>query len=376
MKPRTIHTSLFLLLVMSLMACSHDEENQEKKDESAALPPTYTLATVRAVNNSRDLTLPADLKPYYATRIFPKVKSFVQKVAVDRGSRVRKGQLLAVLEAPELTAQLAEAQTKITLANSSLTNDKALLNRLLKASQTAGVVAASEIDLARSRVAADSSLLAAAQANVKVARQMTTYLRLVAPFDGTITERNVSAGDLVGPDGNTANAVPLFVLEDNSRLRLTLAVPELYADAVRDAVGITFSVPALPGQTFTAKLARTSESLQENVRALITEFDVPNANRKLSAGMYADVTLPLHRRVATLVVPATAVVNSTEQVFVVAVRDGKAHRVSVRKGLDLGDETEVFGSLRAGDQVVLAASDETQDGDIIKSGSALSAHVK
>ena len=195
--------------------------------------------------------------------MYPRVTGFVKSIGVDRGSRVRAGEVLATLEAPELSAQRAEAQSKVQAANAQLAAtrakadaDASTYDRLKAASATPGVVAGNDLVVAQKAVEADRSQIAAAEQNVEAARQalqsvsdMEGYLKVVAPFDGVVTERNVHPGALVGPAGG-AGAPPMLRLMKNDRLRLVVPVPEAYVADVRRGATLTFTVPAYPGQDF------------------------------------------------------------------------------------------------------------------------------
>jgi RND family efflux transporter MFP subunit len=186
---------------------------------------------------------------------------------------------------------------------------------------------------------------------------METYLQLVAPFDGVITERNVHPGSLVGP--STAS---LLRIEQVSRLRLTVPVPESYVGSITLGTRVDFRVTAYPDQTFQGLIARPAHSLDMKTRSMLVELDVTNPKQVLAPGMFAEVAWPISRAQASLFVPRTAVVRTSERQFVVRVRNGVAEWVDVRRGELNGDVIEVFGDLRAGDDVVRRGNDEIRSG--------------
>jgi membrane fusion protein (multidrug efflux system) len=296
--------------------------------------------------------LEGELTPYEAVALDARANGYVANVLVDRGSEVKAGQLLATLVAPELRAQRAEAQAK-------LLGDRSTQERLQAASQTPGAVAGHEIDLAMATTQAD-------QARVESLRAMEQYLAVTAPFAGTITERNVHPGALVGPLAGPG-APPLLRIEDSSTLRLTVPVPENLVGAVAEGGAATFTVRAYPGTSFRGVTKRMSHSLDPRTRSMPVELDVDNKDRRLASGMFADVLWPVKRTQPSLFVPASAVVQSTERTFIARVKDGVVEQVAVQRGALQGDLVEVFGGLQAGDLVAKRATEELRDGTKVQS---------
>ena len=285
---------------------------------------------------------------------------------------MRRGDLLALLRAPELEARSAEAEARLAEAEADLVESDARLaasestyERLAKAAETPGVVAGNELTQAEKRAEADRARAASSARSLEAARaardaveEMTSYLRVTAPFDGVVTERYVHVGALVGPGSTSA----IVRLEQIQRLRLVVPVPEAYAMAIAKGDEVPFSVAAYPSETFSAVVSRPSLSVSRETRTMAVEADVDNSEERLAPGMYAEVSWPVRRGSESLFVPRSAVVETTERVFVIRVRDGRAEWVDVRRGAFQGDEVEVFGPLQAGDRVVLRASDELQPG--------------
>ena len=186
---------------------------------------------------------------------------------------------------------------------------------------------------------------------------MEAYLELTAPFDGVITERNVHPGSLVGPSTGA-----LLRIEQVSRLRLTVPVPEAYVGTITKGTNVEFRVSAFPDQTFRGVIARPAHSLDMKTRSMFVELDVNNPKQLLAPGMFAEVQWPVSRAQASLFVPRTAVVRTSERQFVVRVRNGVAEWVDVRRGELNGDVIEVFGDLREGDVVIRRGNDEIRPG--------------
>lgn len=364
-------------LMAGIAACS--SSGSDKTHETAKEPEasTIALATVQSMQPSKRVTLPGELKPWNRVSVYAKVKGFVREIPVDRGTFVRKGQLLARLEAPEVLSELSQAQAQLQAQEAALVEQttrarasRLIYNRLLQTAKMEGAVSANELDQAQAKMQADSAMVAVSKGTVQAARsnyqaksELRQYLTITAPFDGMITERNISPGALVGA-GDSGK--PLFVLEDSRTLRLTVAIPENFANQLRSKSNVSFTVSAMPERLFNARLARSAESLVEANRAMMAEFDVNNAAHELKSGMYAEVTLPVERSGRTLFVPTTSVVNSSEKMFVIRVNNGHAQWISVQKGNVVDSLVEVFGDLKQGEPIVKVASEEIRDGQTVK----------
>jgi membrane fusion protein, multidrug efflux system len=332
-----------------------------------------TVETAKVIEEplARIITIPGDLTAFQSVNLSARVAGFVESVAVDRGSWVKRGQALARVSAPELAAQRAEAEAKLQAvraqqaeAEAKTVAAKSTFDRLKAASATPGVIAGHDVEIAeRSFQAAQAHVDAlrgsgaAAEAAAKAVSEMEAYLQLHAPFDGVITERTVHPGSLVGPSTG-----PLLRLEQVSRLRLTVPVPEAYVGSVSMGTKVEFRVTAFPDQLFQGTVARSAHSLDMKTRSMLVELDVANPRHQLASGMFAEVQWPISRGQASFFVPRTAVVRTTERQFVVRVRNGVAEWVDVRRGELDGDRLEVFGDLRAGDEVVRRGNDEIRHG--------------
>src|SRR6266700_3865125 len=333
------------------------------------------VAVVKVVSRSaeRKVQLPGEFIPFQTVTIHAKVTGFIDRVEVDRGSVVKKGQLLATLDAPELRAQRAEAEAKVLNAESQRAEAEAKLagaqstdEKLKAASATPGVIAGNEliqaekiVDAVRAQVRAVDGSIKAAQASVQVVRDMENYLQVTAPFDGVITERMAHPGALVGPGGGTA---AMFQLEQTTRLRLVVAVPETDVGGIVSGSRVSFTVPAYPGQTFTGVVSRAAHSVDPKTRAMAVEMDVMNPRGALASGMYPSVMWPVRQSRPSLLLPATSIVTTTEKTFVIRVTNGSAEWVPVRRGPVVGDLVEVYGPLQANDIVLKRASDEVREG--------------
>jgi len=339
---------------------------------SLAFSQADDLVPVVSKPISRMVDLPGEFLPFLSVSLHAKVPGYVERILVDRGSRVEDGQLLAEVSAPEMAAQIAEAESKVQAIESDRLQTEAQLaaaqstyDRLKKAAETPGAIAGNELIQMEKQVEAAQALVhsreqakRAAEAAVNAEKEMQSYLRITAPFDGVVTERFVHPGALVGPGPDPV----LLTIQQVSRLRLVVAVPEEYVGGIVEGAKMTFQVPAFPERTFSGTLARVSHALDKGTRTMAVELDVTNRDGSLAPGMYPSVKWPIRRSRPALFVPKTSVVTTTERMFIIRNKDGRAQWVDVRKGAAEGDLIEVLGDLKAGDMIVRRANDEIREG--------------
>jgi len=342
-------------------------------------PQNTELAPVISKPVSRTVELPAEIYPFLMVSLHAKVPSYVDHVMVDRGSVVKEGDLLADLSAPEMQAQIVEAEFKFQSAEAERLQAEAQLaatqstsERLVEASKTPGAVAGNDliqaqkqVDAAQALVNAKQKASRAAQEAVNALKALVAYLKITAPFDGVITDRLVHPGALVGPPADPA----LLVLQQVSHLRIVVPVPEEVAGGVIPGAKVEFTVPAVPQRTFTGTVARISHALDQKTRTMPVELDAFNRDGALAPGMYPSVKWPVKSSRAVLFVPKTSVVTTTERTFVVRNKNGRAEWVDVKTGATEGDLVQVMGNLQSGDMVVRRATDELRQGDVIRAAS-------
>ena len=337
-----------LLLALVVVGCN---KSAPANDSGQSVAPVPQVDVVQVVSQKLEATerLPAELAPWEQVAIYPKVQGFVEEIPVDRGSVVRRGQLLVRLSAPELGAQTAQARA-------TLSGDKATFDRLQVASRTPGAVSTNELELAEALFKAD-------QQKVNSLQTLAGYLVVVAPFDGIITERNVHPGALVGPPNEPLqSAVPMLRIEQVAHLRLTVPVPEADVGTIAEGTKVKFQVKAWPGRDFAGTISRVSHWVDTKTRTMAVEADVDQSQSVLDPGMFVEVVWPLRRDSPSLFVPPSAVVDTSEATYVECVRQGKIERVPVRRGSTMGNLIEVFGSLDAEDSVVVRGSEDLGDG--------------
>jgi membrane fusion protein (multidrug efflux system) len=354
-----IRTLLFLSCMAGPLAQSSWTQNVE-------------LVPVVSKTVSRTIDLPAEFLPFLSVSLHAKVSGYVDRITVDRGSVVKKGDLLAALSAPEMAAEIAEAESRVQVseadrlqAEAQLAAAQSTFDRMRTAAQTPGAIAGNELIQAEDQVRAAQALRnsrqqasRAAESKVQALREMQDYLKIMAPFDGVVTDRLVHPGALVGP----GNDVVLLVIQQVSRLRLVVPVPEEDVGSIMEGASVPFQAPAHPGRTYSGTIARISHALDQKTRTMPVELDVMNRDGSLAPGMYPTVKWPVRRPRPALLVPKTSVVTTTERVFVIRDQNGRAEWVDVRKGSAEGDRVEVMGSLHPGDRIVRRATDEVREG--------------
>ncbi len=349
---------LFLLLVCCLSAFSQNSAHVE-------------MAKVENHSSARTVSLTAELAPFLQTNIEARSPGYVERVLVDRGSLVHKGQLLVQLSAPEINSQTAaseanlhQAEAEAAQAEAQAAAAESTSAKMEEAAKTPGAVAGNELLQAQKQLDAAQALVDSRKAAVRTAKErlqgsraMESYLRVTAPFDGMITDRYVNPGMLI--DGGHT---PMLKLQQVAHLRLIVPVPETYTGSTLKGMSAVFHVPARPGRSYTAKVARIPNALDQQSRAMMVELDVYNKDGSLAPGMYPTVDWPVGSGENLLFVPATSVVSTTERTFVIASVNGRAHWIDVRKGPAAGENVSVRGQITAGQEVVKRASDEIREG--------------
>lgn len=358
---------LSVLIVFALLFQSCSEKNETAKAtvlSQTKSKPKFKFVSVLSDRPEFTIALPGELNPYEEVNIYPKIKGFIKRIYVDRGSYVHKGQLLAQLEAPEVGAQFAAKNSSSGTAYQKFVFSRQSYNRLKEAAKKEGAVADIELERAYAQYLGDSASYHSSRSEANASGQIQNYLRIVAPFSGVITGRFASEGALVGDNG--INGEPLFRLVQENKLRLEVAIPEKQAQALPSNAKATFSLIDYPGKTFTATLSRNSSAIDPVSKSMLAEFDIENENGILHSGQYAKVKLQLQRAEQTLWVPATTVVQAQSGVFVLKNENNLIKRIPVQAGVSKDSLIEVFGDLKHGDKILLKGTEEIKEGTKIE----------
>ena len=378
--------AILALICLAFTSCGRSGSGKTQASSAATIaprPPQVDVVPVQFEKLKATVGLPAELMPYEAVDLYAKETSFVKSIHVDRGSKVRQGELIAELEAPELVAQRAEAnaryqsaQSQLAAGQAKLAADQATYQRLNNAAKTPGVVAVNDLEVAQKNAQSDEANVEAlrktadaAQEGVRAVAQLEAYLKIAAPFDGQVTTRYVHPGALVGPAGGSGAATPIVRVETVNRHRLVVPVPENDAAGVPEGTIVSFTVPSFPGRTFRAPIARISRGVDTKTRTMPVELDVRDPKAELVPGMFCSVEWPVHRTYATLFVPVSSVASDLQRTFVIRVRQNHAEWVEVKTGVRVDNLVEVFGDLQEGEQVATHGTDQ------IRPGAEVSAHL-
>ncbi|MEH6305489.1 efflux RND transporter periplasmic adaptor subunit [Olivibacter sp. CPCC 100613] len=364
---RTKMNSLLYILCLSMFILACNGRNKpidladtktEKQTKSG-----YEIGHVSEKALASSVRLPGQLKPFNEVNIFAKVNSFVKQIYVDRGSVVNKGQLMVDLEAPEMLSQLQSANSRYIQANEAANASREKYRRLKEASLEEGAVSPLDLDNALSKMKGDEAVAMSEKSNVEAMKMVQSYLKIHAPFNGMIVQRNVSAGALVGPGKSSEQ--PMLVLQDIAKLRLEVHIPENYVDKVDLSKPVSYVFNSQPGKNYNGKISRSANMLGA-MQSEAIEIDVLNKDQRLKPGMYCEVHIPLLSGASSLLVPGHAIVRSTERQYVIKVIDQKAIFVDVKEGIAASDSIEVFGNLKANDAILLHANDEIKEGSTVE----------
>jgi len=311
------------------------------------------------------LALPGNTQPYVDTPIYSRTNGYLQKWFFDIGAHVKKGQLMATIETPELDQQLqvAQADLKASQANLDLANiTSTRYQNLLKSNS----VSKQETDQAMGDAAAKSAAVEASMAAVRRLEQLQSFEQVFAPFDGVITRRDTDIGDLITGGTSGGNAKELFHLAAITKLRVFVAVPEAYSGIVRDGGTATLTLDEFPGQSFEGVIARNASAIDPASRTLNVEVDVANPTGKLLPGAYAIVHFKVPTAAASLTIPSNTLLFRAQGMQVGVVHDGKVQLVPVKISQDHGATVEVASGLSPQDAIVLDPSDSLQNGQAVK----------
>lgn len=350
--------------LMLLTACNTPENKDNKPKpamEGMGMMNMMETIEISKSNPLVSLKLAGELKPYEQTELFAKVNSYVKNIKVDIGDKVLKGQILMILEAPEIVSQIANAKAKVQAQEAIYISTKSTYDRMLKADQTKGAMAKDAIDQIKARKLSDESQLVAARSAYNEIRNINDYLVIRAPFSGTITNRSVDLGAYVSP----MSKEPLLVIENNQKLRLNLSVPEANTPYIKIGDTIRFYVRSQPQIKHMALVSRKSGSLDAKLRSEKIEADFINKKNVLKPYMVAETSIPLQNTEATFFVPKMAVVESGMGVYIIRIENGKTKNIPVSKGRMMDDKVEVFGELTQGDKILKMASEEIVEGTAV-----------
>jgi RND family efflux transporter MFP subunit len=358
----------FLVIVVLLVVAGTFLMFQRRTQYEALAKNTETLAvpTVAVIHPSAEpgdesLVLPSTLLPYVESPIYARTNGYLKKWYRDIGSRVAKGEILADIDTPEVDQQLSQARADLSTAQANVHLSDITAVRYGDLLKTDGV-SKQEVDNADGDLAAKRAIVQSSQANVRRLEELESFKHIYAPFSGVITRRNVDPGTLVNA-GNGGTTQLLFSLAQTDPMRVYVNVPETYAAAIRPGIGAYLELTQYPGEKFQGKVVRTSESIDQATRTLLTEVDVPNKSGQLLPGGYAQVHLQVGVKAERLQVPVNSLLFRSEGLRAVIIdADNRARLQPLQIGRDYGTTLEVLNGLKADDWIVLNPPDSLADG--------------
>ncbi len=365
-----------MILLLGIGAVQHYTTHRAAVAAMEALQnavPKVRVLEAKLTSNPIDLSLPGTTSAFESATIYARQSGYVAQRLVDIGSKVKQGDLLAVIASPEIDDQLTQARAQLVQMEAALRQvgaTKALAQATDKRTATLveqGWQSRQQGDTDRLNLQAQTAAVGVAQANLEAQRAQVarlekeqSYERIVAPFDGVITQRSIDTGSLVTADN--ASGSSMFALARTNVLRVQVYVPQDAAFGVKEGVAATVRVPEIPDRVFTGKVARTADALQAGTRTLLTEVDIDNPDQTLTAGVYCTVSFAVPRANPVVEIPAEALIVNRDGMQVAVYEDGKARLRKVTLAEDNGEKVDVATGLKEGDKVIVSLPVDLTDG--------------
>jgi len=314
---------------------------------------------------AQEIILPGNVQPFTTSPIYSRTNGYLKKWYVDIGAHVKEGQLLAVIETPEVDQQLEQSLSNLNTAKANLALAQITKTRyetLLKSH----AVAQQDVDNADGNFNANTAIVEAAQANVKQLQALQSFENIYAPFEGVVTARNTDIGDLINSGSNGGVKTDLFHIAQPGVLRVYVNVPEEYSQGVKVGMTAGLALAEFPGRVFQGKLVRTSDSINVSTRTLLIEIDVDNPAGTLLTGSYAEVHLKVPSQSSTFLLPVNTLIFRSEGLQVGIVKNGNVVLQTVTPGHDFGNQIEIVAGLKANDQVIINPPDSIVSGQKVQ----------
>jgi RND family efflux transporter MFP subunit len=350
-----------LVLVLGIRSRLRAETTLRAVTDQMAVPSVSVMAPKQTAP-ATEIILPGNMQPFISSPIYARTDGYLKKWYFDIGAHVKTGELLAVIQTPEVDEQLSQARSTLNTAQANLELAQITRDRyqsLLKKH----AVAQQDVDNAVGTYTANNAIVDADMANVRHYEALVSFEKVYAPFDGVITARNTDIGDLINSGSNTAPRTDLFDIAQTRTLRVYVNVPEEYSQGIKPGQTVAeVALAEFPDKRFPGKLVRTSEAINATTRTLLVEVDLDNPSGNLLSGSYAEVHLKIPAQNSTYLLPVSALIFRSDKLQVGVVRNGKVAVTDVTPGHDFGDQIEIVAGLKANDQVVLNPSDSLVSG--------------
>ena len=330
----------------------------------AAIPAVSVVSPKRTAP-ADEIILPGNVQPFITSPIYARTNGYLKKWYFDIGAHVKQGQLLAVIETPEVDQQLQQARSNLLTAQANLELSSITKTRyqgLLKSN----AVAQQDVDNAVGSYNANAAIVEADKAAVQQYSALVSFEKIYAPFDGVITARNTDIGDLINSGSSSNVKTDLFHIAQPGKLRVYVNVPEEYSRGVKVGMTADLGLAEFPDRKFQGKLVRTAEDINLTTRTLLIEIDVDNPTGTLLTGSYAEVHLAVPTQASTFLIPVNTLLFRTEGLRVGIAKDGKVVLTAVTPGHDFGNQIEIVSGLKSDDQVIINPPDSIVSGQEVQ----------
>jgi RND family efflux transporter MFP subunit len=327
--------------------------------------PAVAVVMPKQTAPAEEIILPGNVQPFITSPIYSRTNGYLKKWYFDIGAHVKRGQLLAVVDTPEVDQQLQQSLSNLNTAKANLTLAEITKNRyegLLKKN----AVSQQDADNAVGTYNANKAIVDANQANVKQLQALQSFEKIYAPFDGIVTARNTDIGDLINSGSSSTARTDLFHISQPGKLRVYVNVPEEYSQGIKVGMTADLALAEFPGRKFQGKLVRTAEAINMTTRTLLIEIQVDNPTGTLLTGSYAEVHLNVSTQASTLLLPVNTLLFRSEGLRVGVVKDGKATLTALTAGRDFGNEIEIVSGLKPDDQVIINPPDSLVSGQQVQ----------
>ena len=360
-------TALFVVATAATLLASGMYSRVKSAKSLAAVTQQMAVPSVSVVQPkpaapSDELILPGSIQPFISSPIYARTDGYLRKWYFDIGAHVKAGQMLAVIQAPEIDEQLSQARSTLATAQANLELAQ-ITNQRYQAMFQKHAVSQQDADNAAGTLAANKAIVEADMASVRHYEALVSFEKVYAPFDGVITARNTDIGDLINAGSSAAPKTDLFHIAQTNALRVYVNVPEEYSRGIRAGTTVAYIVLSeFPGQKFPGKVVRTSEAINGATRTLLTEIDLSNPGNALLSGSFAEVHLNVPTENRTLLIPVNTLIFRSNHLQVGVVKDGKVALTELIPGHDFGSEIEIVAGLKADDRVVVNPPDSLVSG--------------
>lgn len=360
-------TALFVVATAATLLASGMYSRVKSAKSLAAVTQLMAVPSVSVVQPkpaapSDELILPGSIQPFISSPIYARTDGYLRKWYFDIGAHVKAGQMLAVIQAPEIDEQLSQARSTLATAQANLELAQ-ITNQRYQAMFQKHAVSQQDADNAAGTLAANKAIVDADMASVRHYEALVSFEKVYAPFDGVITARNTDIGDLINAGSSAAPKTDLFHIAQTNTLRVYVNVPEEYSRGIRAGTTAAYIVLSeFPGQKFPGKVVRTSEAINGTTRTLLTEIDLSNPGNALLSGSFAEVHLNVPTENRTLLIPVNTLIFRSNHLQVGVVKDGKVALTELIPGHDFGSEIEIVAGLKADDRVVVNPPDSLVSG--------------